>query len=492
MREPETADILIVDDQRSNVLLLERLLEHDGYTHVTATARSSDVIEIFENTPPDLLLLDLHMPAPDGFEVMALIKPWTEHGTHVPVLILTADASVQTRQRALAVGARDFLTKPLDAIDVSLRIRNLLHVRQLQLELYAENETLESRVRQRTWELDRSRLEAVQKLSLAAEYRDDETRQHTRRVGRLSAALAAALGFEPDMVTVIGEAAPLHDLGKIGIPDTILLKPAKLTDEEFAVMKKHAEIGAQIMSGSPSPLFEIAAEIALSHHERWDGSGYPRGLAGDAIPLSRRIVALADAVDAMSHARPYKKAMPYDEMIAEIDRCAGTHFDPAIVEAFHRLDRDTLRHRDAASPAALLAAAARMAPGERHARISHGSTTATDALLEAVFENTPTAALITDDQCQYVAANKAACEMLHVTLDELRLRRIGDFTPAESAAQRDERWIEFLRTGLQDTKFTLMLTDGTTLQISQRGVANFLPGRHLWLLAPAGRENAAA
>jgi len=492
MTDLKGAHILIVDDQPSNVLFLQRLLEHEGYTHVSSTTRSSDVVELFENTPPDLLLLDLQMPAPDGFAVMELVKRWTECGTHVPVLVLTADAGTQTRQRALAAGARDFLTKPLDAIDVSLRIRNILHVRQLQLELHAQNEALESRVRHRTWELDRSRLEAFQKLSLAAEYRDDEIRQHTQRVGRLSAALAAEAGFEPDMVTVIGEAAPLHDLGKIGIPDAILLKPGKLTDEEFAAMKKHSEIGAQIMSDSPSPLFEIAAEIALSHHERWDGSGYPRGLAGDAIPLPGRIVALADAFDAMSHERPYKKAMPYDEVIAEIDHCAGRHFDPTIVEAFHRLDQDTLRHHGASSPTPLSAATAWRALGERGDPINHGSSTATDALLEAVFENTPTAALITDDQRQYVAANKAACEMLHLTLDELRLRRFGDFTPPESRADLDQRWIEFLRAGVQGANFTLMLADGTKLEITQRGVANFLPGRHLWLLEPLRPETATA
>jgi putative two-component system response regulator len=492
MTGPKSAHILIVDDQPSNVLLLQRLLEHDGYTHVTSTTRSTDVVEIFENTPPDLLLLDLHMPAPDGFAVMELVKHWTERGTHVPVLILTADAGTQTRQRALAAGARDFLTKPLDAIDVSLRIRNILQVRQLQLQLHAQNEALESRVRQRTWELDRSRLEAFQKLSLAAEYRDDETRRHTQRVGYLSAALAAQVGLEPYMVTVIGEAAPLHDLGKIGIPDAILLKPGPLTDEEFAAMKKHSEIGAQIMSNSPSPLFQIAAEIALSHHERWDGSGYPRGLAGDAIPLPGRIVALADAFDAMSHERPYKKAMPYDEAIAEIDHCAGGHFDPAIVEAFHRLDHDSLRNHGASSRTPLLTATAWTALAECGDPINHRSTTETDALLEAVLENTPTAALIADDQRRYVAANKAACEMLHITLDELRLRRIGDFTPPETRADLDERWTGFLRGGLQDANFTLMMADGTKLEITQRGVANFLPGRHLWLLEPLHHENVTA
>jgi putative two-component system response regulator len=334
--------ILIVDDQPANVLLLQRLLEHDGYVNVGATTRSSDVLGIFASAPPDLLLLDLHMPAPDGFEVMEQIRPWTEQATHVPVLVLTADASAQTRQRALAAGARDFLVKPLDAIDVLLRIRNILHVRQLQCELRAHNQQLERRVRERTDELERTRLEAFHTLALAAEYRDDETGKHTQRVGRLSAALAAEMDVDSALVADIGEAAHLHDIGKIGIPDAILLKPAKLSATEFEAMKRHAEIGARILAGSSSPLFGLAAEIALTHHERWSGGGYPRGLAGEAVPLPGRIVALADAVDAMSHDRPYKPAMPRDEMLAEVDRCAGSQFDPAVVRAFHRLDDDLL------------------------------------------------------------------------------------------------------------------------------------------------------
>lgn len=250
-------------------------------------------------------------------------------------------------------------------------------------------------------------------------------------------------------------------------------------------MKKHSEIGAEILSGSPSPLFAIAADIALTHHERWDGSGYPRGLAGEDIPLPGRIVALADAVDAMSHERPYKKAMPLEEVIAEVDRCSGTHFDPAIVKAFHQIDQDTLRRDAISPPSRLLTATAWHALGQPGDPINHGSTVAMDALLEAAFENTPTAALIADDQRRYVAANQAACEMLGVTLDQLRLRRIDDFTPPQNRAGLNEAWTEFLRAGVQAANFELSLANGATLEISYRGVANFLPGRHLSLMEPA-------
>jgi putative two-component system response regulator len=342
MTDLKSMHILIVDDQPSNVLLMTRLLERDGYTQIASTTRSTEVTDIFRKSPPDLLLLDLHMSDPDGFALMDLLKPWTTSETYVPVLVLTADASNETRLAALTSGARDFLTKPLDAIEVSLRITNLLATRQLQLELQCHNEALEGQVAFRTRELDRARVEAFEKLALASEYRDDETRLHTQRVGRLAAAMAARLGFDQAMVTTFGQVAPLHDLGKIGIPDSILLKPGKLTPEERMTMMRHAQIGSDILAGSSSLMFQIAADIALTHHERWDGTGYPRGLAGNAIPLPGRIVSLADAFDAMSHDRPYRAAMVLPDVLEEIDNSSGTHFDPAVVQAFHELDPFTL------------------------------------------------------------------------------------------------------------------------------------------------------
>lgn len=336
------AHILVVDDSPSNLLLVERILQAAGYTHVQTISRSSEVIAAFEADPPDLLLLDLQMPEPDGFEVMRLLARWTTGETYIPVLVLTADASPETRHRALDAGARDFLTKPLDHVDVLLRIRNLLHTRDLQLALQSQNELLDAKVRLRTQELDQARLEAFEKLALAAEYRDDDTREHTQRVGHVARLLALELGLDLPDAEMLAQIAPLHDVGKIAISDAILLKPGRLDAAELAAMREHAAIGAQIMSGTSSPLFARASEMALCHHERWDGSGYPRGLAGQQIPLGARIVAVVDTFDAISHERPYKPPWPLEKALEEIQRGSGSHFDPDIVDAFLRLDHASL------------------------------------------------------------------------------------------------------------------------------------------------------
>jgi putative two-component system response regulator len=342
MNELTDARILIVDDQAPNRLLVQRILEREGYAHIVSTASSDLVLSMFESSPPDLLVLDLQMPAPDGFAVMDLIAGWTMGDSYVPILVLTADVSLETRRRALQTGARDFLTKPLDAIEVSLRVRNLLTTRQLQQKLQAHNDALLAQVLHGNQDLDRARREAFHTLAVAAEYRDDDTRQHTQRVGRLAARLGSQLGLDRSMVSTLGQVAPLHDLGKIAISDAILLKPGRLTQQEFETIKKHSRLGAEILSGSNSPLFVTAASIALTHHERWDGTGYPDGLAGDAIPLAGRIVALADAFDAMSYTRPYKPAVPLSEVQLELNRCSGTHFDPAVTDAFNQLDPQAL------------------------------------------------------------------------------------------------------------------------------------------------------
>ena len=258
----------------------------------------------------------------------------------MPVLVLTADVTDDTKHQALALGARDFLTKPFDAEEVRLRVANLLEVRQLQLELQAQADELEESVEERTRELDQARLEVVQRLALAAEYRDDDTHQHAQRIGDASALLAAGLGLAATTVRRVRWAAPLHDIGKIAIPDAILLKPGPLTAEEREVIKSHTLIGGRILAGSQSELLRMAAEIAVSHHERWDGEGYPSGLAGTEIPLVGRLVAVADVFDALAHRRPYKGPWPVDRAVAEISGHGGSQFDPAIVEVFK-----TLHHR---------------------------------------------------------------------------------------------------------------------------------------------------
>jgi putative two-component system response regulator len=334
--------ILAVDDEESNLLLLRRILERAGYTNVETTTDPSHVPEMFVKTRPRLVLLDLNMPRMDGFELMERLGPMTGERRSIPFLVLTADATEETKRRALSVGARDFLTKPVDRIELLLRVRNLLQVQHLQDRLYEQNANLETEVAERTRDLEQARLEILDRLAIAAEYRDDATQEHAWRLGRTSALLALGLGLPDQEVELIRRAAPLHDIGKIGIPDAILLKPGRLTDEEFEQIKTHTTIGAEILSGSRSQLLGMAERIALTHHERWDGRGYPRGLAGEQIPLPGRIVAVADVFDALTHERPYKPAWPLQEAVAEIPSQAGGQFDPDVVGAFLQLDHQTL------------------------------------------------------------------------------------------------------------------------------------------------------
>jgi putative two-component system response regulator len=338
--EPELRDlpILAVDDEEANLLLLRRMLERAGYTNVVTTRAPTEAPLLFVEKRPALVLLDLHMPEMDGFELMERLGPVDG----VPFLVLTADATDETKRRALAMGARDFLTKPLDGIELVLRVRNLLQVQHLQNRLLEHNARLEDKVAARTSDLERARLEILDRLALAAEYRDDATQEHARRIGRVSALIAPLLGWPDHEVELIRRAAPLHDIGKIGIPDGILLKPGRLRSEEFERIKAHAAIGAEILSGSASAVLRLAERIAISHHERWDGRGYPRGLGGPEIPLEGRIVAVADVFDALTHARPYKQPWPLERAVAEVLAQSGRQFDPRVVEAFARLDHRTL------------------------------------------------------------------------------------------------------------------------------------------------------
>jgi putative two-component system response regulator len=327
------ARILVVDDEEANVRLLERVLEGAGYHHVRSTTDPEAVLGLVETFRPDLVLLDLRMPRLDGLQILQLLPSVVPEIPDLPVLVLTADLNQDAKRSALATGARDFLTKPFDVEEVLLRIANMLDIRFLTMELKIQNVTLEERVLDRTRELEESHIETFERLALAAEYRDDDTGQHTRRVGRMAALLAQELGLDHEEVDLLERAAGLHDVGKIGIPDRILLAPRKLTPEEFDIVKSHTTIGAQILSGSPSPLMQMAEEIAWSHHERWDGSGYG-GAFGEEIPLMGRITTVADVFDALTHARPYKEAWPLDEAIAEIAAQRDRQFDPRVVDAF--------------------------------------------------------------------------------------------------------------------------------------------------------------
>jgi putative two-component system response regulator len=331
------ARVLLIDDEPANLEFLRRVLETEGYGELVAMADSARAVERFAELDPDLVITDLLMPQLDGFEVIARIRLLLPAGSYLPILVATADHAPETRRRALSAGARDFLTKPLSPAEVRLRVRNLLETRFLHQQLRESNMLLESRVSERTRELEEARTEIIFRLARASEFRDDATGQHTLRVGRLSARMAQVLGLCAAACELIGRAAPLHDVGKIGVPDAILLKPGQLDAAEVAIMQTHTTLGADILSGSRYPLLQLAEEIARSHHERWDGTGYPYGLAGEAIPLSGRIVAVADVFDSLTHERPYKRAWTVRETLAEVESNSGKHFDPAVVEALLRI-----------------------------------------------------------------------------------------------------------------------------------------------------------
>jgi len=327
------ARILIIDDQPANTLLLEGILEEGDYQAYRSITDSRKALPVFLEYQPDLILLDLQMPYLDGFGVMKQLRSRIPLDTFFPILVLTADINPETKRQALTEGATDFLTKPFDATEVILRIRNLLQTRTLYRQLQDQNQVLDKKVHERTMELEETQIEILERLALAAEYRDDDTGQHTKRVGHMSAQIAKALSLPPAEVELIRRAAPLHDVGKIAIPDAILLKPGRLTHEEFAHMKTHTTLGAKMLSGGRFPLLHMAKEIALTHHEHWSGKGY-MGLQEESIPIAGRIVTIADVFDALTNERPYKKAWPRDEAIAEIQRQSELQFDPRVVQAF--------------------------------------------------------------------------------------------------------------------------------------------------------------
>jgi putative two-component system response regulator len=336
-RRERPARILIVDDQEQNVKLLSRILEKSGYEQVISTTNSSEALALYTQLNPDLVVLDVHMSGKDGFAVLEEI---VAHGgpDKVPVLMVTADDSAEVKRRALALGAKDFVGKPFDSAEVLLRIRNLLETHFLYQKLRSQNSELELKVAERTKELEQSQLEVLERLAAAVEFRDDDTGNHTKRVAMVSAMLAEAIGLDATTVELIRRAAPLHDIGKVGIPDHILLKAGPLTAEEFETMKAHTLIGSRMLSKGRSELVRFSQRIARSHHEWWDGSGYPDRVSGQSIPLEARIVAAADFLDALTHERPYRPAWGMDETLAEIQRRAGSHFDPAIAKALLAID----------------------------------------------------------------------------------------------------------------------------------------------------------
>lgn len=336
------ARILVVDDNHTNVVLLQKLLQAVGYEQVEGVTDPRLVRDMYAATPYDLVLLDIRMPHLDGYQVMAQLKEVSD-GDFPPVMVLTAQTDQDTKLKALDAGAQDFLHKPFDRVEALTRIRNMIEVRLLHKQVRDQNEVLEQRVIERTSELEDTRLEVVRRLSVAAEYKDNETGLHVVRMSKVAKLLALASGMTEGDAELLHIAAPMHDIGKIGIPDAILLKPGKLTDEEREVMKTHSLIGAEILGEHEWPLMQMARIVALTHHEKWDGTGYPRGLKGKDIPLVGRICALADVFDALTSDRPYKTGWPIAEAVQFITDQSGQHFDPELVEKFmENLDEITV------------------------------------------------------------------------------------------------------------------------------------------------------
>jgi putative two-component system response regulator len=318
--------IVVISAEPGVAAVLEQVLT----PHELQSAGADRALELVASSKPQLVLVDLDDPA-GGVDLLATLAPWIDGSPPMPVIAIAQAGAADARRRARAAGAKDFLAKPLDPTEILARVENVLAASQLTAQGGELN-----------LELEQTRLESVERLARLAEYRDDATYEHPQRVGRTAALLAERLGLANDVIAAIRRAAPLHDVGKVGVPDRILLKPSRLTAAEFELMKSHTLIGGEILAGSTWPVLQLAEEIALSHHERWDGTGYPDGKVEDEIPMSGRIVIVADNFDALTHSRPYAEAWDPEKAAAEIRRQSGQHFDPDVVEAFGALDLEFL------------------------------------------------------------------------------------------------------------------------------------------------------
>jgi putative two-component system response regulator len=328
--------VLVVDDTPFNIDVLRGVLSSSCVLKVATNGEKA--LTLAQSSPqPDLVLLDVMMPGMDGYEVCRRLKR-NEDTRHIPVIFVTSMSEVEDEKRGFEAGGVDYITKPVSPPLVQARVAT-------HLKLYAHERHLTELVKARTRELEETRLEVIRRLGRAAEFKDDETGQHVIRMSHYVRLLAEAIGLPSAEVEVFFHAAPMHDIGKIGIPEAILLKPGKLTPEEWEVMKRHPAIGAGIIGRHTNALLETARIMALTHHEKWDGSGYPRGLKGEGIPLAGRIVAIADVFDALSSARPYKQAWSIEDSMAFIEQHAGSHFDPTLVERFKATLPEVLKVR---------------------------------------------------------------------------------------------------------------------------------------------------
>ena len=354
-RETPPGRVMIVDDDPVIVKTIEFHLNQAGYEEFVTTEDSREAMELIRSHQPDVVILDVIMPHLSGLDVLHQIRSDSDLA-HLPVLIVTARTDDQTKIKALELGATDFLHKPVRSVELLPRVKNALVLKKYHDQMIAYSRRLEREVAERTAALSQAREEAIHVLACAAEYRDHETGNHVARVGRFCGIIAQELGLPDAEVDLIEQAAILHDTGKIGIADSVLLKPERLTEDEFALMKKHCEYGHRILKAMPadqwldegatpvsrhprSPILEMAATIALTHHERWDGDGYPNQLAGEEIPIAGRITAVADVFDALSSKRCYKPPLPIERCVAAILDGRGTQFDPEVVDAFmQRID----------------------------------------------------------------------------------------------------------------------------------------------------------
>jgi putative two-component system response regulator len=342
--------ILLVDDTLENIDVAIRTL---GETYDMIIAKDGKRgFELAKSEQPDLILLDVVMPGINGYEVCRILKE--ENSTeHIPVIFLTSMTSSESKKMGFALGVVDYITKPFEVEELKARVNNHIIVKKYQDGLLKQKELLEMKVEERTFELKEAMqkmefasLEAVLRLSRAAEYRDDDTGNHVFRVGLYAAEIGRQMNLDEKSIKKLMWAAPMHDVGKIGIPDSILQKPGKLTDEEWVTMRNHSVMGAKILEGSSSDIINLAEILALGHHEKWNGKGYPEGKKGEEIPLYCRVVALADVFDALTTERPYKKAFSIEKSLGIIMEERGQHFDPAVVDAFFAIQDKILEIRE--------------------------------------------------------------------------------------------------------------------------------------------------
>ena len=350
-----TSKIMIVDDEDLVLRVVRRFLSADGYTSFVTLTDPRQALEVIDREQPDVVLLDIMMPHITGLDLLK-VRQKTNSLQHIPFIILSANSENQTKREALKLGATDFLGKPVDPSDLTVRVQNALTVKRHHDHLANYAAELEKQVRIRTEQIEKSREQIIHCLARAAEYRDNETGEHVIRVGKYCSVIALQLGFAPSYCREIELAAQLHDVGKIGIPDSVLLNPGKLSSEEFEVMKthcglgtqimepladsegqrvrRHADMGGFIMDGVDSPMLELAAIIARTHHEKWDGTGYPNQIRGENIPIEGRICCVADVYDALCSERPYKPKFPIKKCLEIMLSERGTRFDPIVLDAF--------------------------------------------------------------------------------------------------------------------------------------------------------------